>query len=424
MTLNICIKYSITILLSIILCFFKASATENNLSLNNNIHNILIESRIKYKLPAISVSAKLPNRDKIYNYVDGYDTDSSKKNITPETLFQMGSITKTFTATIIYKLIDEKKITVNDHLAVWLPNYPRWNNITIYQLLHHTSGIYNYTHDKTFDNLLNKFPQKYWTLNELAELAYQRADLYPPGKKYNYTNTDYILLGLIIEKITHQPVQQVFNNYFKKYKLENIFYYTYQFPSIITNRIAHGYNRDGTFKFNDDVTLVSLSFNQSAGALIATPNDVIKWLIYLFDGKIITKKSLNDMLQVISEKNLKIINLENLSKKQLNETRNKPFTEIGIGAGIGLVYLKNNGLTWVHAGGTPGYEAFYAYNPCNGIYLALAYNIKPKQQLIFIDIIDKIFKQLNHSPEVIKAIRYYKKNSLLPAYCKHTQNEP
>jgi len=73
---------------------------------------------------------------------------------------------------------------------------------------------------------------------------------------------------------------------------------------------------------------------------------------------------------------------------------NSSLTEIGIGAGIGLVYFKNTGLMWVHSGGTPGYESFYAYDPRRKIFLALAYNVKPNQQLIFMQIAHNIFNKL------------------------------
>ena len=398
-------------------CYISASGREINSSLNNDINNILSANREKYDLPGISLSLKLPDSGEIENYVNGYYSLFQNRSINPETLFQMGSITKTFTATIIFKLIEENKLKIEDNLGKWLPQYARWKNITIYNLLHHTSGIYNYSSGKSFDNLLRKNPEKYWSLNELADMAYKHADLYPPGKKYNYTNTDYILLGMIIEKATHQSIQAVFDHYLKKYHLNNTFYSPSKYPDLVKNRVAHGYNRDGTFKSNTDVAFVSMSYSQSAGAIISTPNDLVKWLNDLFTGKILNNESLKDMMEIISEDNGKPIDMSKLyTLKKLIQS--EPFIELGIGSGIGLVYLKHNGITWVHAGGMPGFESLFAYSPCNGIYLALAYNIKPKQQLIFIQIADEIFKKLNNSVEVIKAIEVYRKSNVLPDYCK------
>jgi len=74
----------------------------------------------------------------------------------------------------------------------------------------HTSEVSNYTHSENFDNMLREHPNKYLSLQELAHLAYSQPDASRPSEKYNYTNTDYILLGMIIEKITNKTWQQVF----------------------------------------------------------------------------------------------------------------------------------------------------------------------------------------------------------------------
>lgn len=408
-------RFLIIIFIYFFSCCSYAFGEDTDIVLSKQIKNILDENRIKYNLPAISLSIMLP-QNKTQDFVSGYYSSAQEKNITPDTLFQMGSITKTFTATIIFKLIEENKLNIKENLAKWLPQYPRWKNITVYDLLHHISGVYNYTSGKSFDSLLRNNPQKYWSLNKLADMAYQHPDLAKPGKKYNYTNTDYILLGMIIEKATHSSIQQVFDAYLKQYNLNNTFYSSHRYSPEIKNKIAHGYNRDGTFKFNTDVTWVSASFSQSAGAIVATPSDIIKWLHELFSGKIITNKSLAKMTNIVSEKDAKAINIEDiLLPKKLSRTA--PFKELGIGSGIGLLYFKDNGITWAHAGGMPGYESLYAYNPCHGIYLVLAYNVKPKQQLIFMQIAEQIFRKLHNSNTIRKAINDYQQNNLLPLYC-------
>jgi D-alanyl-D-alanine carboxypeptidase len=82
------------------------------------------------------------------------------------------------------------------------------------------------------------------------------------------------------------------------------------------------------------------------------------------------------------------------------------------------VYFNNGTLAWVHSGGTLGYESFYAYNPCNGVYLALVYSAKPKHQFTFIEIADVLLKEINYSPEVQKGIKTYQKENTLPDFCK------
>ncbi|MBN9226629.1 MULTISPECIES: serine hydrolase domain-containing protein [Legionella] len=405
--------------LGCISCVYAFDAASNT-SLRNDIQQILDKNRKKYGLPGISLSIQFPN-NKIGDYVSGYETLLKNKEMTNDTLFQMGSITKTFTATIIYKLVEVNKLNINDKVGKWLTQYPRWKKITLGDLLRHTSGVYNYTSGSSFDKLLRKNPQKYWSLKELADMAYQHHDVSIPGKKYHYTNTDYVLLGLIIEKVTHKPIHVVFDEYFKRYNLPNTFYSVSPYSESIKTRLAHGYNRDGTFKFNSDVTNITPSFAQSAGALVSTPHDLLLWLNQLFTNNILSKKSLENMTSLISTVNTKTVNIETIGTPKYFE-ESKPFTEIGIGAGIGLIYFKSNGMTWVHSGGTLGYESLYAYSPCNGIYLALAYNVKPRQQLIFIKIADELFKKLSHSKKIVKMVKMYQYNHLLPAYCHVLRN--
>jgi len=352
--------------------------------------------------------------------VSGYNFLPNKNKIIPDTLFKMGSITKTFTATIILKLAEENKLTLNDSLIKWLPQYSRWKNIKIKNLLNHTSGIYNYTHGADWDNKLRNNPKKHWLSIELANIAYQHDNLFNPGSKYSYSNTDYVLLGLIIEKVTNKSIQQVFNEYFHTYHLKNTFYTTSGYSATAMKRLAHGYNRDGTFESNKDITFVSYG-GQADGAIISTPNDIIYWLNQLFSGKIISNKSLKDMMTIISERDAKSINIKNIHLQ--NNILKMPVSDVGEGYGMGLVYFKSYGLAWTHAGGILGYESLYTFNPCNGIYLALAYNVKPKQQLIFAKIANDIFSILLASPFIANNIENYQKNNIIPNFCYSVKDE-
>ncbi|MGB6976890.1 MAG: serine hydrolase domain-containing protein, partial [Gammaproteobacteria bacterium] len=232
--------------------------------MDKGIQTVIDQDRIKYHLPALSVGLKLPGENFVRNYVGGYYSLSTKDEILSSTLFQIGSITKTFIAAIVLQLAETNKLNLDDKLGKWLPEYPRWKKITIRNLISHTSGVYNYTHGKSFDNSLRNNPGKYWSLSELVNIAYQHADLFKPGYRYQYTNTDYVLLGLIIEKVTNKKIQEVFDQFLHEYQLKNTYYTPAGYPTNVMNRMAHGYNRDDTFTFNKDVTFISMSFAQSA----------------------------------------------------------------------------------------------------------------------------------------------------------------
>lgn len=366
------------LLLAVIVYVFSHSAFSDDL--DQKIQSIVNRDRLKYGLPALSVSVLLPGELISRDYVSGYYTFNDENKISPKTLFQIGSITKTFTASIIMQLIEKDQLNLNDRVGQLLPQYPHWRDVRIKNLLNHSSGIYNYTHGKDFDAKIRQSPNKYWTLAELANLAYAHDDAFKPGEKSQYSNTDYILLGLIIEKITHQPLQTVFNHYLNRYHVKNTFYTPDRYPKNILPYLAHGYNQDGTLKINEDITFMSMSFMQSSGAMLSTPHDLVNWLHALFSGQIVSKQSLANMQELIPIKQ--------------NNTENALFTEVGSGLGMGMVYFQDSGNTWVHAGGSLGYESFYAYNPDKNFYVALCYNLKPKKQLIFIKIYEDIIAAL------------------------------
>ena len=384
------------IMIFIIACLSSCfSYADNTDALNEKLQRIVDQEAQRYNLPALSVSLRLPGENVTRSYVSGYTTLAKDHPITSNTLFRMGSITKTFTATIILKLVEKKKLSLDDTLGKLLPEYARWKTITIKQLLNHSSGIYNYTNGKSFDQALRDNPNKHWLPSEFVEMAYQHDDIFRPGTDFSYCNTEYILLGMIIEKITQQSLQVVFSEYFKTYGLTHTFYMPSGYSNTeVDNAIAHGYNRDGTFSMNQDAT--QKTYSHADGAIVSTPNDLIHWLMQLFDGKILSSSAHTQMLSVISEDNAEPVNLQTL--KLSSNILSSPMSDVAEGLGIGLVYFKNYGLVWAHAGGVAGYESFYTVNPCNGVYLALAYSVKPQEQLIFTKIAEDIFAVITVKP--------------------------
>ena len=108
------------------------------------------------------------------------------------------------------------------------------------------------------------------------------------------------------------------------------------------------------------------------------------------------------MTQIISTINAQPLNFKEISPADMS---GKTVSEIGSGAGIGLVYFQNIGFAWVHAGGMPGYESFYLYNPCQNIYLVIMYNVKPREPFIFVKIAENILKVINHGSSKTVSIK-------------------
>ena len=371
------------------LAFCTASKALATVSLDQTLQATIDQDRLYYQLPALSVSVQLPGEKISRNYVSGDSDPAHHILATTQTLFEIGSLTKTMTATIILKLMDEKKLTLDDTITQWLPQYPRWSFVRIRELLNHTSGVFNYIDAKNFWQTLKENPNSVFSLEQLADMAYAHADLSQPGKQYHYTNTDYILLGLIMEKITQQSAAKLYQSLlFKPLSLQHTFYKDNGDTAPFNAMLARGYDEEGTFGWRADVTAVNTSFAATAGGVISTPADMNQFLQALLAGQLVSPNALQAMTSFISEETTHAVDTKMVPAHAIH------WIEIGDGLGMGLVYLPTVGLVFMHAGGMPGYQSLYAYDPHSHTSIVLMYNVQPKQNFIFLQVAEDIFKAL------------------------------
>ena len=220
----------------------------------------------------------------------GYGKSSYQFNIenTPQTKFRIGSLTKGFTAVCIMQLVEHNKLSLDDKLIKFIPDYPRGNEITIKHLLTCTSGIPNHTEFKDFDNDRRVY---HFTLLQTIETFKSKPLEFNPGEKFNYSSSNYILLGFIIEQISKMPyVNYIQQNIFEPLKMENS---GFEKPEDIINFMAQGYcfrnNEIKNAKFRD------MSNASASGALYSNVEDLYIWDRALYTEKLITKESLNTL---------------------------------------------------------------------------------------------------------------------------------
>jgi len=202
-----------------------------------------------------------------------------------KTIYQIGSVTKQFTSAVILRLQEQKKLNVQDKLSKYFPDYPNGDKITIEHLLTHTSGIFNYTKDGAFMNseaTKPTTPEKMFALFKTKPLDFE------PGTKYSYSNSGYVLLGYIIEKITGQPYEKVVRqNILQPLQMTQS---GFDFVALQSPDKAVGY-----MAFNEQAqvpaAIVDSSVSFAAGALYATTNDIYRWHKGLLANKIINKAS-------------------------------------------------------------------------------------------------------------------------------------
>lgn len=207
----------------------------------------------------------------------------------PADKFRIGSITKTFVATVVLQLADEGKLALEDPLEKYVTGFPNGGGIVIRQLLNMTSGIYNYTDDENFWTAVETDPMRKWSPNELVDIAASHEPYFPPGGGWMYSNTNYILLGMIIEKVTGNDVE----GELKKRVIDKLGLKATSFPTgpEITGPYAHGYLDDPKTGKLKDVTGYDPSHAWTAGAMISNLYDLRTWVEALADGRLLSKKA-------------------------------------------------------------------------------------------------------------------------------------
>jgi CubicO group peptidase (beta-lactamase class C family) len=220
----------------------------------------------------------------IFQKGEGYKDSKAAATNDEHTIFQIGSVTKQFTSAIILQLQEQHKLAVQDKLSKYLPGYPQGDQISIENLLTHTSGVYNYTNDAAF--MTNHTTQP-MARDSLLALFRNKPLGFPPGEKFSYSNSGYILLGYLIEKITGKPYFQVVSeNIFQPLHMDRS---GFDFAGLKSADKATGYS---SAAMDQPAPVVDSSVSFSAGAMYTTVGDLYKWDRGLYTGRIVSQASL------------------------------------------------------------------------------------------------------------------------------------
>lgn len=227
----------------------------------------------------------------LYTRTIGYSriNAADKKTLTPANRFRIGSITKMFTAALVFQLVEEGKIKLTDPLDKFFPQVPNAKKITIAQILGHRSGI----HDSILDrNLRSASSANAITKEEMLALIAKGTPDFEPDANHSYSNSGYLLLGLIVEKLTGKSYAEALRaRITTKIGIKDTYVATGNID-VNKNEALTYMNLGGDWKQMPE-THPSLLF--SAGAIVSTPNDLVKFIQTLFDGKIVSKESLAAM---------------------------------------------------------------------------------------------------------------------------------
>jgi len=357
-----CKKITIFRITAIIIAtlIFVSSHTAYASPTDLKIQEALDNCRTKYKVPSMQVSISLPGEYTTRDFESGTTEVSGSIPITTGNLFQIGSITKSFVSAVILQLEAEGKLSIDDPMGKYIdfsqhPSWPSWwQNVTIKQLLNMTSGIYNYTEDQAFMDTIIADPTKLWTPFQLIDVAAQHAGYFEPGKGWHYSNTNYILAGMVIGKVTGKTVEQVMDERLLgsiNLNLLNTYYNDGNYAKNIVSRTVHCYLYDGTLK---DVSSPNVSWGGAAGDMLANTRDIVRWVRAIFSGQVTKPQQLAEMKSLVCT-----------GTGGSNCIPGYPSNlKIG-GFGLGIVEfdIKPFGETWFYEGGTLGCYFYYIWLP-------------------------------------------------------------
>jgi D-alanyl-D-alanine carboxypeptidase len=217
-------------------------------------------------------------------YIDSNFTIKANEN----TKYRIGSITKTFTSVMILQLVEEKKLTLDTKLSKFFPKVKNASKITIEEMLCHQSGI----HNLTADSLYGTYYTQPKTKKELVGMINELPSDFEPNSVQEYSNSNFILLGFILENITKRTfAENLQKRIVERIGLQNTYYGTMADPKKNEAR-SYSWNNDKweTEKETD------MSIPHGAGAIVSTTDDLVKYIHALFGGRLISQESLNNMI--------------------------------------------------------------------------------------------------------------------------------
>jgi D-alanyl-D-alanine carboxypeptidase len=313
----------------------------------------------------------------------GYADLENDVPATAETVYRLGSITKQFTATAIMQLAEQGKLSVDDELTKFLPDYPTGGRkITVHQLLNHTSGIKSYTSTKDFFKR-SRLDTSHGEL--LAQFKDEPFD-FEPGAKWLYNNSGYYLLGMIIEKASGQTYAQYLDENIFKPLAMSATRYGHTRPLIRRRAMGYRYALGGLV--NDDP--LSMDAPGAAGALVSTVLDLIKWHQALESGQLLSSASYEAMYQ----------------PTKLADGKTRPY---GYGWGVGEL-AGHRKLS--HGGGINGFSTMIARYPDDRLAVIVLSNtvsansgaLEKKIAKVLLNVEDKPVEDLPPAAELLEQL--------------------
>ncbi|CAN5827451.1 N/A [soil metagenome] len=249
--------------------------------------------------PGVAAAVRFPDGSLWMGTAGAAAVGKAGRAVKPGTPFAIASLTKTFMSALVLRLVEQGHLSLKDPISRWLPRYPDGDRITVRMLLNHRSGIFNYFEHPQYEKKVFGRPRHHWTVRQI--LALRGPTYCAPGNCYHYSNTNYVLLGRIVERITGKSAAKLIRNRFlKPLGLTDTYFQGQErigkWPAKGYWLVTGGYKgwADGTlFRTNTSAATVA----NAAGAMVSSVRDVSAWQAALLRGDVLAPESLVEMLR-------------------------------------------------------------------------------------------------------------------------------
>lgn len=306
---------------------------------------------------------------KCFSLATGYSNLETKTSMKPSDIMCAGSVGKTFWLAATLQLVNEKKINLDDKIEKylgkekWFDRLPNAGDITVRQLMNHTSGLIRYEFKETFTKDLTANPDKVWKPEELVAYLFGEKPPFEAGKGWDYSDTNYIVLGMIVEKVTGKKFyDETTKRIIKPLKLNKTFP---QDKREIKNLIQGYAGENNPFGGRNEVLengefIINPQFEWTGGGWVSNSEDLARWAKAMYEGKAFDASLLPEMLDGVPSR---------LGK------------DVKYGLGV-IIRPTQMGLTYGHSGFFPGYMTDMMYFPDKKISVAVQVNSSVPPNLV------------------------------------------
>ena len=362
-----------------------AGQSTNQISTPDRTKVSAIAARLRSRIESMRRSSRLPGIQVGFSYEDGVTPDGRPRVVsgsftsgvldlttgtalTTTDRMPIGSVTNTFLAALALQLAGKGQLKFDDKISRWLGNEPWFaqlpnaNDITLSMLLNQSSGIENHTTNSTFQKQWLKSAGRNIKREELIGYVLNKKPLFPAGTDYAYSETNYVLAGMIIEKVTGKPIiESITETFIKPHKLDR----TAPANSVAIPAVATGYLKgkpvivDGKFTINPQ-------WEWAGGTFVSSAEDMARWANLLYGGQVLSESAKDEMINSMS-------------------------TGEGIIYGLGVVIARSRwGRTYGHDGEFPGYLSEIRYYTKHKLAISMLVNSEetPESSRFLISAVD------------------------------------